>query len=58
MPEPPKGEFTLASGERIKLGPNAVPYTKAKYPMKVLLRKLREAAKEGIFPPPAGFEDY
>ncbi len=52
MPEKPKGEFTLPSGEKVKLGPNAVAHTKAKYSPLALLKKLKEAAKEGIFPPP------
>ena len=52
MPEKPKGEFTLPSGEKVKLGPNAVQHTKSKYSPLVLFKKLKEAAKEGIFPPP------
>lgn len=54
MPEKPKGEFILPSGERVKLGPDAVAHTKAKDSPMNLLKKLKEAAKEGIFPPPIG----
>ncbi len=52
MPEEPKGEFTLPSGKKIKLGPDALRHTKAKDPPLVLFKKLQEAGKEGIFPPP------
>lgn len=52
MPQKPHGHITLPSGKKITVGPQAVTFTKAKDTPMNIIKKLADAAKEGIFPPP------
>ncbi len=51
QPEDINGIITLPNNEKIKVGPNAIPFSEAKASGAEILKKLKKAAKEGIFPP-------
>ena len=48
-----KEEIILPDGRKVKIGQDAVPHTEAKVSTRELINLLKDAAKKGIFPPPA-----